>query len=1005
MTAPPNRTRLAAAIFLALAVQALAFAAAERDAALFEAARRGDTAAVRTLLRQGAGVNARNDESFTPLMVAAVAGHADTVRALLAARADLKATDEKGLTALHHAAFWGRTRVVEALALARAEVNARTPSGATPLMLAAHEGHVATLMALARAGAALNARARSGSTALMAAASAGRTDGVTALLSAGADANLADENGRTALYYAAAKGHIETVQALLRGGADVNRADKFGNTPLTIAATTASEEGHAGTVAALLAAGADVNARDEKGGTPLLLAARDGHLGVVRALIAAGANPDARDENGRTPLMFSGYNGNAEVVQALLAAAADPNLRDNKGGTALMHAAAPGHADVVRLLVRAGAELDARSSTGATALIDAAYWGRADVVRVLLEAGANVTLADKDGGTALEIARAQNRAEVASLLERAAQPAAPPAPAVKAEPGVADISRLTPPAPSRPAAVLAPPNPQSAAATDVQFTDISRSAGLDFVHINGATPEKFMPETMGSGALFFDFDNDGWLDIFLIDGGSFADPALMRRARHRLYRNNGDGTFADVSARSGIAHNAYGQGACAADYDNDGWLDLYLANVGPNVLYRNNGDGTFTDVTARAGVGNALWGSSCAFGDIDNDGRLDLYVANYVDFTPDNNKFCGDPVQRVRAYCHPHVYNGVPDALYHNNGDGTFTDITRDAGVFTTAGKGLGVVFGDYNDDGWLDIYVANDSVPNFLFRNLGRGKFEEVGFLAGVAVNADGRPEAGMGTDFGDADGDGRLDIFVTNLDLETNTLYRNLGQGLFTDATAESGHAGPSLPFVGFGTAFFDYDNDTDLDVIVANGHILDNAAFFRQSATYAQPMLLFRNQGDGVFREIAAASGAALIAPRVARGLAVGDVDNDGDLDVLVSVNGGPAVLLRNDGGNRRNALIVRTIGAKSNRDAVGARLTLTVAGRSQLREVKAGSSYQGQNDLRVHFGLGDAARAERLAIRWPGGAVEIIEDLPANEIITVTEGKGVTARRPLRRPPPD
>lgn len=540
----------------------------------------------------------------------------------------------------------------------------------------------------------------------------------------------------------------------------------------------------------------------------------------------------------------------------------------------------------------------------------------------------------------------------------------------------------------------------SSASQAVVFEAIANQAGLRFQHINGATPEKYTPESMGAGGLFFDYNQDGWLDIFIVDSGSLVDEELAARAHSVLYENNGDGTFRDVTAEAGLKNPHYGMGACAADYDNDGYVDLYLTNFGPNILYRNNGDGTFANVTQAAGVGSGLWSTSCAFGDIDNDGDLDLYVANYVDFDVENNKYCGDPEGRMRTYCHPHVYNGVPDKLYRNNSDGTFTDITREAGVYSTAGKGLGVVCGDYNNDGWIDIYVANDSVPNFLYRNEGNGRFKEVGMWSGVAVNAYGRSEAGMGVAMEDFDNDGLLDVFVTNYDIETNTLYRNMGAGFFRDVTLESGHAEPSLRFVGFGTGFFDFDNDGDLDVMVANGHVVDNIEAYRKNITHAQRNLLFRNEGGGVFREVGVASGAGLALEKVSRGLALGDIDNDGDLDVLITNNGQTVDLLRNDGGNRMNSLLVRVIGTKSNRDGIGARVKLTIGSTTYLRQVKSGSSYLGQNDLRVHFGLGEASCINRLEVRWPSGIVDAAGDLEANQIITVLEGKGIVRAEPLR-----
>jgi len=537
----------------------------------------------------------------------------------------------------------------------------------------------------------------------------------------------------------------------------------------------------------------------------------------------------------------------------------------------------------------------------------------------------------------------------------------------------------------------------------VSFSNIAVQAGINFKHENGASPQKFMPETMGAGALIFDYDNNGWPDIFLVNGGSFVEKKVAAEARHRLYKNNGDGKFTDMTSASGMTVSNFGMGACSADYDNDGWADLYITGVQSNTLYRNNGKGGFIDVTAKAGAGGSgRWSSSCAFGDIDNDGNADLFVTNYVDFTVENNKYCaagGD----IRVYCHPNVYKSLPDILYRNNGDGTFADISKEAGIYRTDGNGLGVVFGDYDDDGWTDIYVANDSVPNFLFHNKGKGVFEEVGFWAGVALGGEGRPLAGMGTDMADMNGDGLMDIFVTNLDRETHSLYRNLGKGLFSNVTFESGVGQATLPFVGFGTAFFDYDNDSDLDLAVANGDIIDNVSLFRDNTSHAQRNLLLQNDGIGKFRDVGPDSGPGFALKKVSRTLAVGDLDNDGDLDVLVGNNGQTADLLRNDGGNRNNALLIRPVGSKSNRDGIGARLKLTVGGKVLVRHVKAGSSYQGQNDLRVHFGLAGSQQADRLEILWPSGSTDTLEALKANQIVTVTEGRGITRQEPLRRIP--
>jgi hypothetical protein len=529
-----------------------------------------------------------------------------------------------------------------------------------------------------------------------------------------------------------------------------------------------------------------------------------------------------------------------------------------------------------------------------------------------------------------------------------------------------------------------------------QFSNIADRAGINFKHESGATPEKYLPETMGGGALFLDYNNDGWLDVFLVNGGSFKDSAKATRARHRLYRNLGNGSYTDVTPSSGIGPFGFGMGGCSADYDNDGWVDLYITGLPENRLYRNSSGGTFTDVTKSSGVGASAWSASCAFGDIDNDGYLDLYVTRYVDFNVENNKFC-DAGEIRRAYCHPSVYKPLPDLLYRNNRDGTFTDISRLSGIGLLDGNGLGVVFGDYDRDGWIDIFVANDSTPNFLFHNKGKGIFEEVGLRAGVAIGLGGKPSAGMGTDMGDINGDGLPDIFVTNLAQETHNLYRNLGTRLFEDITFPSGIGRITLPFVGFGAAFLDYDNDTDLDIAIANGDVIDNVSVLKDRRTYEQLKLLLQNDGSGKFTSVGPASGPGFALKKPSRALAVGDIDNDGDIDILAANVGQMADLLRNDGGNRANSLVVRTVGSRSNRDGVGARLKLWIGQTSLTRDVRAGSSYLGQNDLRVHFGMGSATRADRLEILWPSSIVDVLHDIAANQIITVEEGSGIKQRQ--------
>ncbi len=539
-----------------------------------------------------------------------------------------------------------------------------------------------------------------------------------------------------------------------------------------------------------------------------------------------------------------------------------------------------------------------------------------------------------------------------------------------------------------------------AAQTVVRFTDVTRDAGISFDHVNGASPVKHLVETMGSGGLFADFDDDGWLDIFLVDGGSLADPAVARQARHRLYRNRGNATFEDVTARSGIVQGDYGMGACAGDIDNDGSIDLYVTSFGPNTLYRNRGDGTFVDVTRSAGVGASVWSAGCAFADLDKDGDLDLFVANYVAADRRHSPFCGNAKLAIRVYCHPLNFEPLAGTLYRNNGRGTFTDVSADAGIAAHRGNGLGVIVTDYDEDGWPDVLVANDSMPNFLFRNEGGGRFRESALGAGVAVATDGKARAGMGVAAGDYNGDGRFDVVVTNLDFETHSLYRSLGDGLFAHATAESGIGPATLPFVGFGAAVLDVDSDTRLDLAIVNGHIMDNAPQLRSGAVHAQRKLLFRNIGGRRFVEIGRTAGAAFALERVGRGLATGDVDNDGDLDLLVTNNGQAADLLRND-GDRANALLVRVIGRVANRDAIGARVRVVTGGRVQVREVRAGSSYLSQSDLRQHFGLGQAAAADRVEVRWPSGRIENVAGVAANQIVTIREGEGIVRRTPFVR----
>ena len=531
-----------------------------------------------------------------------------------------------------------------------------------------------------------------------------------------------------------------------------------------------------------------------------------------------------------------------------------------------------------------------------------------------------------------------------------------------------------------------------------RFEDRTAEAGIDFVHYNAATEEKFMVETMGSGGGFFDFDGDGSLDIYFVNGAPLPGSAgTAEPPRNALYRNDGYGRYRDVTDEAGVAGRGYGMGMTAGDVDNDGDLDLYVTNFGPNVFYRNRGDGTFEDATEEAGVEAVGWSTSAAFADYDRDGYLDLYVARYVDFALDNHKFCGNQAKNIKAYCHPDVYDPVPGILFRGRGDGTFEDVTRSAGVHVEdEGKSLGVVWGDYDNDGDVDLYVANDSMRNFLFRNEGGGKFTDVTLLAGVGYSEDGKTQAGMGTDMADYDGDGFLDLTVTNLDFEYNSMYRGGALGIFSDESFESGVAEVSLNFVGFGTFFFDFDNDGRLDVFVANGHIIDNIHLFNTVSTYREPNFLFENQGGGTFREIGAGAGEALAEDNVARGAAPGDFDSDGDLDVLVTRCGERALLLQNEGGNRRRSLSVALIGRRSNRDGVGARATLRSGDLTAIREVKSGLSYLSQGSLEVHFGLGDRSAVDVLEVRWPDGTTEAVRS-PAPGRLVVLEGAGTPVGR--------
>ncbi len=531
----------------------------------------------------------------------------------------------------------------------------------------------------------------------------------------------------------------------------------------------------------------------------------------------------------------------------------------------------------------------------------------------------------------------------------------------------------------------------AAANSAARFVDMTEEAGIRFRHHHGGGGEKHLVETMAGGGGFWDYDNDGDLDIYFLNGAPLPGYDGPRPLENALYRNDG-GKFAEVTAEAGLLEPSYSLGSVAADYDNDGDLDLFITSFGPNHLYRNNGDGTFTEVSERAGVGArvGLW-ASAAFLDIEGDGDLDLYVTNYTEYSLENSVYCGNKTLGLRTYCHPDNYQGAPDVLYRNEGDGTFEDVTAEAGVEMPGGRGLGVIATDYDEDGDPDIYVANDSEMNFLFKNLGGGRFEETALAAGVGFDEEGRAEGSMGVDVADYDGDGKLDIFVTNYEAESNTLYRNLGDGTFADTTYRAGLALPSLSWVGFGTNFFDMDNDADQDLFVANGHIMDHPAFLSDTTTYPQRKQLYQNKG-GRFEDVSLRAGEVFERHQVGRGTAFGDWDDDGDVDILVLNNDDVPNLLRNETDSGNHWTLLRLVGRSSNRDGIGAFVRLEAGGRAQVDELRSGSSYLAQNDLRLHFGLGAAEEIESVEIRWPSGRKETLSHLPVDQLLLVVEGAG-------------
>ena len=527
---------------------------------------------------------------------------------------------------------------------------------------------------------------------------------------------------------------------------------------------------------------------------------------------------------------------------------------------------------------------------------------------------------------------------------------------------------------------------------ELQFSEVTADARIHFKHEDGRSGAKYYLEPIGAGAAWIDYDQDGDIDIYFVNGADLPGMHSDVPPTNALYRNNGDGTFTDVTVMAGVGDGGYGFSCAVGDYDNDGYPDLYVANFGPNVLYHNNRDGTFTDVTVLAGVGDALWGAAAAFADYDNDNDLDLYVANYVAFQLENNPQCGE--FNVRIYCSPKNFEGTPSVLYKNNGDGTFTDVTREAGLFNPNGKGMGIVWCDYDNDHDLDLFVANDLEADWLYQNQGNGVFTEVALFSGVAVDETGSAYSSMAPVFGDIDNDGWFDLVVTNFSGEPNAVYRSERNGLFSDITYRSGIGAKSLMRLSWGADFADFDNDGHVDLFVAAGDLNDNVHLINPNLTYAQQNQLFRNTGNRTFEDVSHRSGEGLLLKKVSRGAAFGDYDNDGDIDVLVTNCRQTPDLLRNDSIHLNHWLSFSTVGFQSNRDGIGTRIKVVVDGKSQIKEVKSGGSYPSHSDMRLHFGIGESDTADLVEIRWPSGLIERFENVEGDRFLTVKEGMGLT-----------
>jgi hypothetical protein len=569
--------------------------------------------------------------------------------------------------------------------------------------------------------------------------------------------------------------------------------------------------------------------------------------------------------------------------------------------------------------------------------------------------------------------------------------AEPPSPSPSSPPAIQPSAVATPQANS---GVARPSGP-------IEFVDITAQAGIHFKHNSGAFGKKYLPETMGSGVCFIDYDNDGWQDIFFVNSMDWPEHTTGK-SYPALYHNNHDGTFTDVTKQAGLAIESYGLGCAVGDYDNDGFEDLYVTTVGSNHLFHNLGNGKFADVTAKAGVASPGFSASAVWFDYDNDGKLDLFVTHYIDWSVEKDQYCSLD-NKNKSYCTPQTYKGETSRLYHNKGNGIFEDVTKRAGLLDPNSKALGVALLDYDNDGWMDLFVSNDTEPNKLYRNNHDGTFTDVGVTSGVAYSDSGRVRAGMGTDAADFDGSGFPSLLIGNFTNESMSLYRNDGSDLFTDESLRSGLGQMTTQSLTFGCFFMDYDLDGLLDIVAANGHVSDDIAVVQPTLRYAQPAGVYRNIGNRKFENVSGKLGRAIQKPVVGRGMAYADFDNDGDLDLVITSNNGPARLLRNENANQNDVLRVKLIGTKSNRDAIGAKVTLTTStGATLARMVKGGSSYLSQSELPLTFGLGKpgGTKIVRMQIVWPSGRKDSIADLKPNEFFTIQEEKGIVSAVPIQ-----